>query len=294
MSYGVAGQDYRNLLYGLAHSNIPTLNSIESMIMNLERPLMYSALHGIQKRLGKERFPLITQYYYPNWREMRITPNYPIVVKVGHVHAGYGKMMLTNQSNFEDLSSIMAIHNDYSTAEPYLDGEYDIRIQKIGNNYRAYKRTGMNGWKTNVGTSILEDIPMTEQYKLWIDECSKLFGGMDILAVDAIHNKLDNKDYILELNDTSIGLGPLHEDEDMLLIRDLTLNKMREAFSKRTLSQREKIDTTTLYKKLEVELINAQNSKIEIEKQLKETKEKVTELTNANQSMLFLYIIIFI
>lgn len=24
---------------------------------------------------------------------------------------------------------------------------------------------------------------MNEQYKLWIDECSKLFGGMDILGI---------------------------------------------------------------------------------------------------------------
>jgi hypothetical protein len=62
-----------------------------------------------------------------------------------------------------------------------LKGEYDLRIQKIGKHYRAYKRIG-TGWKTNMGTSILEDIPMTEKYKLWADECAKLFGGMDILG----------------------------------------------------------------------------------------------------------------
>jgi hypothetical protein len=51
-------------------------------------------------------------------------------------------MMLTEHANFQDLASIMSLHNDYSSAEPFLQGEYDIRIQKIGNNYRAYRRIG--------------------------------------------------------------------------------------------------------------------------------------------------------
>jgi glutathione synthase/RimK-type ligase-like ATP-grasp enzyme len=97
-----------------------------------------------------------------------------------------------------------------------MKGEYDLRIQKIGNHYRAYRRIGGGGWKTNQGSAILEDVPMTEQYKLWVDECAKLFGGMEILAVDAIHNADDGKDYILEVNDSSIGLGPQHEDEGTL------------------------------------------------------------------------------
>ena len=104
----------------------------------------------------------------------------------------------------------------------------------------------------------------------------------------------------MEVNDTSIGLGPQHEDEgknhrnishlkfpDMLTIRDLTIEKMKEAFSKRSLSQREKIDTTTLYKKLEVELINAQNSKMELEKELKENKQQVEKLSKSNSGMFF-------
>jgi hypothetical protein len=67
----------------------------------------------------------------------------------------------------------------------------------------------------------------------------------------------------------------------MLAIRDLTIDKMKEAFSKKSFL-REKIDTTTLYKKLEVELINAQNSKMELEKEMKENKIKVEKLTKAN------------
>jgi hypothetical protein len=51
-----------------------------------------------------------------------------------------------------------------------------------------------------------------------------------LLAVDAVHCA-DNRDFILEVNDCSIGLGPQHEEEDMVVIKDLTIEKMSEALS---------------------------------------------------------------
>jgi len=84
-------------------------------------------------------------------------------------------------------------------------------------------------WKTNTGASILEQIPITSQYKLWVDECCKIFGGLDILAVDAIHCK-DGKEYILEVNDTAIGLSVDTEKEDQFSIRDLVIQKLHEKF----------------------------------------------------------------
>jgi hypothetical protein len=31
-------------------------------------------------------------------------------------------MKLTEHANFQDLSSVMALHNDYSSAEPFFEG----------------------------------------------------------------------------------------------------------------------------------------------------------------------------
>ena len=50
--------------------------------MCLERPLVYGALASIQKRLGKDKFPLIEQNYYSSFRDLLFTPDFPVVVKV--------------------------------------------------------------------------------------------------------------------------------------------------------------------------------------------------------------------
>lgn len=141
------------------------------------------------------------------WISMLLTlsfePQYPLVVKVGSVHAGYGKMKLDKRTQFEDFKTVMALHNDYITAEPFIEAEYDTRIQKIGDHIRVYKRTTLHdGWKGNMGSALFEDSPVTPKYKMWCDEVSKLFGGLDIFAIDGIISKKDKKEYILEVNDS--------------------------------------------------------------------------------------------
>lgn len=137
-------------------------------------------------------------------------------------------MRVTHHHDFEDLRSLVAMTDGkYCTVEPFIEGDFDVRIQKIGKHYRVYRRTAVSGnWKTNTGCTIIDEVELTSEYKLWVDEASKMFGGLDILTVDVIHNAETGKEFILEVNGTSSGLLPDCAQEDNGHIRDLVLERM--------------------------------------------------------------------
>ena len=83
--------DYRNILYGFYHSNIPMINPLSAVIAEIEKPIMYGRLRKIRDKYGEKIFPLIKQYYYPNYSQIGVTPNVPYVLKVSYPHAGLAK-----------------------------------------------------------------------------------------------------------------------------------------------------------------------------------------------------------
>jgi synapsin len=105
--------DYRNYLLGIIYSGVPTINSAISVYNCLEKSNIFGELKKIEKKLGKKNFPLIEQYYYANYRSLIITPGYPCVIKVAHLHAGFGKAVVENSEKMEDAKSLISVHEDY-------------------------------------------------------------------------------------------------------------------------------------------------------------------------------------
>jgi glutathione synthase/RimK-type ligase-like ATP-grasp enzyme len=210
-------------------ANVPSVNSLSSVYSFLERPVVQGELNRLQAELGPANFPVIQQQYFAGFQDMMYTNAFPCVVKLGHAHAGMGKMRVQDHHDFEDFRSIVVMSDGkYCTAEPFLDGEYDLRLQRIGpNHHRAYRRQSVSGnWKTNTGTSIIEEVQVTEEYRRWLDAAATMFGGLDICTVDAIHDRQTGKEFIIEVNGTSSGLAPDNAVEDSGFIRDLVLEKM--------------------------------------------------------------------
>ncbi|CAD1477360.1 unnamed protein product, partial [Heterotrigona itama] len=152
---------------------------------------------------------------------------YPVVVKLGHAHGGVGKARAETNQEFLDLASLAALANTYCTAEPYVDTKYDVHVQKIGNNYKAFMRKSISGnWKSNTGSAMLEQLAVSERHRTWVDHVTQLFGGLDICAIELLVGK-DGREYIIEVNDSALSLMGDSQEEDRRHIADLVTAKMQ-------------------------------------------------------------------
>jgi glutathione synthase/RimK-type ligase-like ATP-grasp enzyme len=220
--------DGRNLLNGLLFADVPSVNSLQSILLFCERPAVQGQLHRLERRLGAEAFPVVPQHFASSARSFMYGYTFPAVVKVGSAHAGAGKMKITDHHQMSDFRSVLAMMpGEHCMVEPFIPGEADLRIQKIGSHFRAFRRIGISGeWKTNTGTSLMEEVECSDRWRTWAEAAAEMFGGLDILTVDAIVEEGTGKEFILEVNGTSSGLHPDRAAEDNAHIAELLLDRM--------------------------------------------------------------------
>jgi len=229
-----ATEDYKNVLLGFQYGGVPSINSLRSIYNFQDKPWVYAHMRDIQRDMGVERFPLIEQSYYPDHRDMEPECQFPCIFKVGHAHGGLGKVKVETETAFHDLASVVAVSGQYVTVEQYVEAQYDLHIFKIGDFYRALKcshccdcrRKSLSGnWKTNLEQSVLEEVPVEDRYKQWIDKVSSMFEGLAICSLEAVVGK-DGKEHIIEVNDCALTLLGERQRDDMEIIAELVTKEM--------------------------------------------------------------------
>lgn len=95
----------------------------------------------------------------------------------------------------------------------------------------SHRRKSISGsWKANIGSSVLEQIPITDRYKKWMDEVSAIFGGLDIVVLEAVADR-EGREIIYEVSGSWMTLMGETQEEDRKLIADLLCNKMSTALA---------------------------------------------------------------
>mmetsp|Transcript_4617 Transcript_4617/g.7422 ORF Transcript_4617/g.7422 Transcript_4617/m.7422 type:complete len:101 (+) Transcript_4617:551-853(+) len=87
------------------YANVPSVNSLSSIYMFCERPIVQGELNRLAKlHKGKgpdNEFLLVPQSYFASYQGFFYGNSFPAVVKVGSAHAGYGKMKVANHKDME-------------------------------------------------------------------------------------------------------------------------------------------------------------------------------------------------
>uniref|UniRef100_A0A452F8H9 Synapsin III n=1 Tax=Capra hircus TaxID=9925 RepID=A0A452F8H9_CAPHI len=130
------------------------------------------------------------------------------------------QIKVENQHDYQDITSMVAMAKTYATTEAFIDSKYDIRIQKIGSNYKAYMRTSISGnWKANTGSAMLEQVAMTER---------TLPSSVHFSARLPWHEAPSGLLSLPQVMDSSMPLIGEHVEEDKQLMADLVISKMSQ------------------------------------------------------------------
>ena len=73
---------------------------------------------------------------------------------------------------------------------------------------------------------MLEQCPINERYRKWLDEVSEIFNGLDIVALEGVIGR-DGKEYIYDVVGSQMTLLGEAQEEDRKLIADLVCAKLQ-------------------------------------------------------------------
>ena len=79
-----------------------------------------------------------------------------------------------------------------------------------------------------MGQAILEEVPVQDRHRAWIDLVSQMFGGLALCSLEALVTR-DGTEVIIEVNDSAMGLLGESQEEDRRRIAEVVLAAMETA-----------------------------------------------------------------
>ncbi|GMT24160.1 hypothetical protein PFISCL1PPCAC_15457, partial [Pristionchus fissidentatus] len=202
------------LIRSLISSSIPSINSHSSTISFLSFYDLKKNLRRIRLNDGSP-IPFLPSIHYPSFHKFNPTNNFPIVVSIGNVKKGLGKIKVHSIEELTDLEGIINSANRYQEVEvePFVDIKYDLHVQKVGAVVKSFVRRGICGhWKSNSSAAVLEQVKNSERHLQYLDAISQFLGGCPILSIDILVAK-DGKEFVHSMNNRLRYFGESQEED---------------------------------------------------------------------------------
>lgn len=207
----------KTIIRSFIAAHIPFLNSHTSAVAFLDKNNLKKQLKKIILPDGAS-IPLLPIVHYPHFHKFHQpqASTYPMIVSVNEGFQGIGKIKVNSIEELSDVEGMLQIMTKGDTeveVQPFVQAKYDLHIQKIGQEYKTFIRRGIcRHWKSNVGSSVLEQITTCERHKKYLKAITDHVGVMQICSIDILVSK-EGREFVHDVNDVIAYFGESAEDD---------------------------------------------------------------------------------
>lgn len=183
---------HRTVLEIIRHSGVPCVNDAATLLQGYDRLSMLQVLKSCD--LPVIPFEIASSAFHLK----NIGMPFPFVVKAGNYHGGFGKALVENEQQWQDIKDVLYMSNDYVTVEKFIRYDRDIRYLACGDKVWAMARKG-KFWKANVETTDFILIEPEEELTLHVKKLQAALNA-DLVAIDVLETK-SGEQFVVEYND---------------------------------------------------------------------------------------------
>ncbi|MFN8395485.1 MAG: hypothetical protein U0176_12655 [Bacteroidia bacterium] len=173
-------------------SGLPCINPANSLMRGYDRLAMLAEIQACG-------LPIVPFQVASSPRRLEeIAGTFPFVVKAGNYHGGYGKVLVRDAAQWQDVRDLLFMTEEYVTVEPFIRYERDLRYLAVGDRVWAMQRRSGH-WKVNVGRADYIEVEPEPEWVTYTQALRQHIGAQ-MVAIDVLE-EADGTRYVLEYND---------------------------------------------------------------------------------------------